>query len=353
VAVQNKPINRLIALGLFAVGSAGLFILDISNPPGIADGVGYAPLLVLCLWIGRQRAIYRGAFILTVLTISAEGFMHGVEIGNLNLVNRLIGLISIWTITAILIQRVKVEEYAKAAAISATKQAAQKQHFLSIMTHELRSPLNAIVGFSEVLTRDPVIKERRQLEEYVSAIYTSAMNLLEQVNDFLDFSKLEAGHQQPILEPMNVKILIDDAVIGLKHFARGAGIHIKVENAANLPPIFADGRMTLQCIVNLITNAIKFTDPPGEVAIRSFLENGHVVVSISDTGIGIPASDIPRLGAPFVQIRTKGDRARPGTGLGLSITKAFMDLQQGSMRIESIVGKGTTVHLSFRTATES
>jgi signal transduction histidine kinase len=182
----------------------------------------------------------------------------------------------------------------------------------------------------------------------VTAVHVSALHLLEQVNDFLDFSKLEAGQVQINLEPVDLAAVVDDAVSLAQFLAKQAGIEIVVEIAAGLPPAMADAKLATQGVVNLLSNAVKFTAAGGRIVIAAAIGDGRLTLSITDSGIGIARENLPKLAHPFVQIREPGSYARPGTGLGLSLTKAFMDLQGGTFALDSVVGKGTTASLSFR-----
>jgi cell cycle sensor histidine kinase DivJ len=241
-----------------------------------------------------------------------------------------------------------------------------KSRFLATMSHELRTPLNAIIGFSEMLQdEDALMIGAKQRHDYASLINESGHHLLSVVNGILDMSKIESGHFEITPEPVATKRVVAECCELLALRARAAGIDIVVEVAEALPAIVADRRALLQIMLNLLSNAVKFTNRGGTVTVTAKAESGqeidqeaghdeshqagHVVITVEDTGVGIGAEDLSRVGEPFFQARSSYDRRHDGTGLGVSIVKGLLALHGGWMDIESRVDEGTrvVVHLPF------
>ncbi|MEA2935225.1 MAG: two-component system, cell cycle sensor histidine kinase DivJ [Variibacter sp.] len=221
---------------------------------------------------------------------------------------------------------------------------AAKSRFLATMSHELRTPLNAVIGFSEMLLHEAAMNldaERRL--EYARLIHESGHHLLSVVNLVLDMSKIESGHFIITPEPFAPAAVIRSSCDLLTLKAREAGLDIVLDLPAALPEINADKRALKQILLNLLSNAVKFTERGGQVTVSASLEDGMLAVSVQDTGIGIAADDLPRVGDPFFQARSSYDRPYEGTGLGLSIVKGLVSLHGGAFVIESEPDKGTRV----------
>jgi two-component system, cell cycle sensor histidine kinase DivJ len=218
-----------------------------------------------------------------------------------------------------------------------------KTQFLAHMSHELRTPLNAIIGFSEILESGAIgdlAAGRRR--EYAKLIRVSGEHLLEVVNGILDMSKIESGMFAIVTEPVRVAPLIDGCCDMLGQQAAERGVSIIREIPEVLPEIAADIRACRQILLNLLSNAIKFTDRGGAIAVGASVEGNTMALFVRDTGIGIAAEDLPRLGTPFVQAEPGDRRHHEGTGLGLSMVKGLTALHGGRLVIESKPGVGTT-----------
>jgi cell cycle sensor histidine kinase DivJ len=212
------------------------------------------------------------------------------------------------------------------------------------MSHELRTPLNAIIGFSEMLTNDgTLLIESNRRRDYAHLIYESGHHLLAVVNGILDMSKIETGHFEITPEPCRPRQIIDDCCEMLELKAREAGVKVVVDLAPNLPEFVTDKRSLNQIMLNLLTNAIRFTGRGGTVTVSAVQDGQALAVSVADTGVGISADDLPRVGDPFFQARSSYDRRHDGTGLGLSIVKGLLALQGGDLAIASRIGEGTRV----------
>ncbi len=231
------------------------------------------------------------------------------------------------------------EEKAKAEHAAHTKSA-----FLANMSHELRTPLNAINGFSEILSNElygPMGDER--YKGYAQDILTSGQHLLDMINDILDMAKIEAGKMTIDPQPIDPVDPVDAAVRMIRRKAEDKEIEMVLDAQPNMPEIDADHRAIRQMVLNLISNAIKFTDAGGKITVAVEQRGPEIYVGVTDTGIGIPAEDLPRLATPFEQVSGTKDRNYEGTGLGLALTKSFAEMHGGRMILSSIEGEGTTV----------
>ena len=217
-----------------------------------------------------------------------------------------------------------------------------KSAFLATMTHELRTPLNAIIGFSEILHRELLIRSREPKHaDYCRAIHQSGEHLLSLVKDLLDVSKIESGKFSVAEEPFALRDIARSAVETLYPLAQQKSLRIDLKLAADLPELLADRRATKQILINLVSNACKFTEAGGVITVTAEETDGTIEMVVSDTGIGIAPEHLSKIGQPFYQIETAYSRQNEGAGLGLSIVRGLAELQGGTLRIESTVGVGS------------
>jgi signal transduction histidine kinase len=226
-----------------------------------------------------------------------------------------------------------------------------KSMFLANMSHELRTPLNAVIGFAEVMQKEmfgPL--GDAHYSEYTGMIQSAGLHLLELINDVLDMSKIEAGKFEIQRETVGVGALLQDCVEMMRERAEVAGVSLVAEVPAS--PIWADvdRKAIKQILFNLLSNAIKFTPSGGRVVATAAAVNGTAILSVSDTGIGIPADQLSRLGNPFVQLRNHAGISHVGTGLGLALVRSLVELHHGRFQIESVEGAGTTVTIRISAA---
>jgi PAS domain S-box-containing protein len=246
-------------------------------------------------------------------------------------------------------ERSLAAERLRQAKNAAEAASAAKSKFLAHMSHELRTPLNAIIGFATILADQPAGRpDPVKTAEYARDIRESGMHLLALINDILDLSKIEAG-KMTMDETQVVVPLVLDVVLRLVRSRAEAGrIVIETSVDDDLPGLHADEMHMRQIVVNLVSNAIKFTPPGGRVAVRGWrTDDGAVAISVSDTGVGMAEADLARLGTPFYRTEARDGRNPEGTGLGLSLTKEMVKLHGGALAITSELGRGTTVTVTF------
>jgi cell cycle sensor histidine kinase DivJ len=223
-----------------------------------------------------------------------------------------------------------------------------KGRFLAAVSHELRTPLNAIIGFSDMLLHEMFgpFGDARQ-KEYVGLVRDSGQHLLEVVNSILDVSKIEAGSYTTNPEPFRFREAVDmcRSMMSLQAKDKKIGLHVEV--AAETGEIHADKRAVQQMLINLVSNAVKFTPEGGRVVIGGKRIGSRLHFWVSDTGIGIAEDDLCTIGKPFSQVQNDYTRQYEGTGLGLSLVKGLVALHEGTMAIESALGEGTTVTISL------
>jgi len=219
-----------------------------------------------------------------------------------------------------------------------------KRKFLATMSHELRTPLNAIIGFAELQAAEPYgpMGDPRYAE-YSQDIAKSANHLLALINDILDLTKLEAGRLDLADDMVDVATLIDESLAFFRTQAEGKGVVVTVEPPASPLMLRCDRRRLRQVLLNLMSNAIKFTPATGTVAISAERGGGGILLAVADTGIGMDVKQIPTALDSFGQLDNRLDRRYEGTGLGLPLTKRLVELHGGDLRIESRVGDGTRV----------
>jgi PAS domain S-box-containing protein len=225
-----------------------------------------------------------------------------------------------------------------------------KSEFLANMSHELRTPLNAIIGFSTLMYDGKVGPVCDQHKEYLGDIISSSSHLLQLINDVLDLAKIEAGKMELNVETFSIKDVIDEVYAAMKPLASKRNITIHIEVSGDTELITLDQRKFKQVLYNLLSNAVKFSHDNGEVKIAALREQDQIRLRVEDFGIGIKSDDLPRLFGQFQQLDAGTDRRYQGTGLGLALTRKIIELQQGSITVESELGKGSTFIVTIPSA---
>ncbi|GLS44834.1 PAS domain-containing sensor histidine kinase [Methylobacterium brachythecii] len=277
------------------------------------------------------------------LTIFAEMRAHRIEAG--------LGGAAAATVVAV--TRDVSEHHRHAAELDKARADAEradavKSRFLATVTHELRTPLNAIIGFSEVLGGEgacTITAERSK--EYADIIASSGRHLLGVVNTLLDMSRIQSGHFDFDPEMLDVSELVNGCCDLMQMKADGAGIRLVRGVIPHGAVLTADARACRQVLINLISNAVKFTPKGGRIEVGVRSGGNYLDLVVGDTGCGIAEADLPRIGDPFFQANGGYERAHEGTGLGLSVVRGLVGLHGGSVSIESAPGLGTTVSVTL------
>ena len=217
-----------------------------------------------------------------------------------------------------------------------------KSAFLANMSHELRTPLNAVIGFSEVLLEKVFGELNEKQDEYLNDIHGSGKHLLSLINDILDLSKIEAGRLDLSPSSFELPVTIDNALVLMRDRARRAGVKISQVVDGGVGTMTADERKLKQILINLLTNAVKFTKDGGSVTLRAQRLDDDVEIAVTDTGIGIAPKDRDVIFEEFRQAGDEWARNKEGTGLGLALTKRLVELHGGRIRVESELGRGST-----------
>src|SRR5689334_5435348 len=226
---------------------------------------------------------------------------------------------------------------------------ASKTTFLANMSHELRTPLNAILGFSEIIAQEcfgPVGSERYR--DYAGDIHASGAHLLSLINDLLDVAKIEAGRMDIAPHPLDPARVFDIALklISTKAREKDQSLVISVEPGA--PPLYADERAVKQMLINLVSNAVKFTPQGGRIeVVGSRAANGDFQIMVRDNGPGIPREKLDQIFTPFNQVDNRFDRQAGGTGLGLALVRGLAELHGGRAWMESEFGRGCSVFVTL------
>lgn len=246
----------------------------------------------------------------------------------------------------------KVQERTRAleaAKLHAEESDHLKSAFLASMSHELRTPLNSIIGFSGILLQEKVGELNVEQKKQLKIVKNSSSHLLDLINDVLDISKIESGHLTVSPEKFNVELWVGMACSALRPLAEKKGLSLEHDIESDIPDVYSDKRRVEQILINLINNAIKFTDEGG-VKVYCFPDDQTLVMKVVDTGIGIKEEDFDTIFSTFRQVGGEINANIEGTGLGLSICRKLAELLGGSITVESTVGKGSsfTVRLPFK-----
>lgn len=221
-----------------------------------------------------------------------------------------------------------------------------KSAFLAIMSHELRTPLNSIIGFSGILLQELPGKLNEEQKKQLTVVKKASTHLLSLINDVLDISKIEAGQFNLVFQTFNLRESLSNTIKALLPIAEKKGIELSFRISEDLCEVYGDQRRIDQIVLNLVSNAIKFTEK-GSVSIEGFKDKGICHILVKDTGIGIKAEDIGKLFTPFSQLDTGLSRKYDGTGLGLSICKKILLLMQGDITVSSEPGLGSSFEVRF------
>jgi len=222
-----------------------------------------------------------------------------------------------------------------------------KSEFLAHMSHDLRTPLNVVIGYSEVITGEVLggYEAWPRYREYANDIRQSGEFLLALIDDILDIARVESGSVTLQPEPVDMGAVVTDTVTRLRRIAEGDGVTLIMAPVGEIGTIMADRRAIEQIVQNLVSNAIKFTPAGHRAGVRLARQSGAVLIDVWDEGIGIAEAEIPLLGEPFRRIGRADVAEKPGTGLGIAIVRNLVGLHGGTLTFESTLGVGTTAHV--------
>jgi len=362
----NKIGQHIVPVTAMAIAGVGIILMTLVMPSPKNETYYVGILLVVAFFCNMPLLRFYHALIVSSFLIVSYALVAGVlnPIPGAVLLNNLFFFISmtLWSLWTNYWHQLYArqdyshtrklrEESAKISALFHEAEAANraKSEFLAIMSHELRTPLNAILGFSDMMrTGIHGEIENDEYQEYLNHIHESGSHLLRLITDILDLSKADAGKLEVRENLVDIGATI--RVVGdmLKPLADKGGVTLRMNVPEITPVLKADERMVRQILINLISNAVKFTAKDGSVTVSAAgAEDGGFAVAIADTGIGIAEEDIPRILQPFIQVDSALNRRYEGTGLGLPLANKLMEAHGGTLKITSEVGKGTTVTVTF------
>lgn len=373
-----RPQNGYVLMGLFGAVAAAVVLLIAWDlfPTGFVEGEGLTPfkvyseyVIVLTL-VAALVALYRcrGPISRTektlisvsiAMTICAElAFTYYVGVFDLsNLAGHIFKLFSFWFIFRAIVLTNLEHPYAllrenegnlrKALAVADRANKA-KSDFLANMSHEIRTPLNAVIGFSQMLQSDVSgYSTPRKKAEYAENILTSGRHLHRLIGDILDLSKIEAGEMDLDEEDVDVKAVADECLVMMSDHVTRKRITLSSTVPDGLPRLHADRLRVKQILLNLLSNAAKFTPVGGAIEVAAVLEQGAMVLRVRDTGIGIATSHQERIFAPFNQSADSYTRTDEGAGLGLPLVRSLVALHGATIELDSQPGVGTTAVVRF------
>jgi GAF domain-containing protein len=322
-----------------AVGRAGT-LREPVQIPNIAEAGGYASRVKDALVAGGYRA-------LLAVPLLSEDEVVGALVVNRRApgefaprVVELLRTFATQSAVAIVNARLFREIEDKSRELEAANR--HKDEFLASMSHELRTPLNAVIGFSEVLLERMFGEVNPKQEEYLNDILVSGRHLLSLINDILDLAKIEAGRMELDVEEFDLAPAIDNALVLIRERATRKGLALDTRLASGLGSVRGDQRKIKQVLVNLLSNAVKFTPEGGRIEVRAERVDGHVEVSVADTGIGIAPEDHEAVFEEFRQVGADYAKKHEGTGLGLALSRKFVELHGGRIWLKSQPGEGST-----------
>ncbi|TVQ84914.1 MAG: PAS domain-containing sensor histidine kinase [Micavibrio sp.] len=252
---------------------------------------------------------------------------------------------NIWDVTT----RREADDALKTAKMQAELTSRARIEFMANMSHELRTPLNAVIGFSEIIRNEvmgPIQQEA--YKEYAQDIHNSGKQLLNIINDILELSQIEIGDRELKEKSFPMERVVKSVLSLLDHKIKEGHLRVAVNVPEDLPHIFAEELAMKQTLMNVVSNCVKFTPEGGKIEISASVdEEGHMVLDISDTGVGMTEEELAKAMQPFGQVATDLDRENSGTGLGLSIVQALVELHKGRLLVQSRKGEGTNVKIVF------
>lgn len=352
-----------LSVATLAAGGGIIAMTAVAGPP--ANEWYYAGLIIVVMYAAsliRLRFLYAGTLALGMFLAYQPVALFVNPIPSLKLLSNdffLVMAISVSVFASYALEyyarrdfadrRLLTEEKERSETLMEKAQAANhaKSEFLASVSHELRTPLNAVIGFSEILMRQllgPIGSERYR--SYAEDIHTSSSHLLNIINDILDLSKAEANQLTLDEEEMDLHEVLENALRMVRGDAARKSVTVSHKFSGAGPSVLADRRLLSQLVINLASNAVKFTPENGAVVLSVSVDSENaVLITIADNGIGIAEEDIPLVMEPFVQVESSQSREQGGTGLGLPLSKKIAELHGAAFTLESELGRGTIVKI--------
>lgn len=330
-----------LLISVFALGGSQLLIMRYRVSR-------YGPLAALTAFLSAVIVIYQLSHLLpgtlgwSVSIFGKQGAFPGLAVS-------VMALVAVFFLERLLTLRRQAAEELNSAMERAALAERAKVEFLANMSHELRTPLNAIMGFSDAMRLEllgPL--GHGQYRDYAKHIHDSGTKLWSLVSDILDLSRMEAGEFEIVDQEVDVLATVNGALQMTTERAETAGVELLARCSANPATIRADGRALTQILLNLLSNAIKFTKKGGSITVRTDLaDDGGFILAVSDTGMGIAQGDLRKTLTNFGQVDGSLNRKFEGAGLGLPLCRRLAELHGGGLQIESEIGVGTTVTVTF------
>jgi two-component system cell cycle sensor histidine kinase PleC len=341
--VDGQPLDQMLLVLVLACSMAGTIALCASHPAiAVATLTIHAAFLIGPAALAHDHLDTMLALLGGMFTVLISGQLFTLSIGT----GKLLLLEHERTQLVHNLRAAKSESDRERGLAKSAGRA--KSQFLSNMNHELRTPMNAILGFSEIIQSKAFGNDVEKYVEYAGIIHDSGKHLLSLIDDMLDLAKIEAGKLSLKEADVDLCYVIENAIANQEVVARQAQLTLSMRIARGLPRIFADERGIRQIVVNLLSNAIKFTPPEGHVTVFARAEaDGGIAFGVEDTGVGIAAEDRDHVFERFGHGRHDITMDKKGTGLGLAIVKGFAEAHDGNVMLESKIGDGTrvTVHI--------
>jgi signal transduction histidine kinase len=347
---QNFSLRDNIVIFACGMMTLAIFCFDLETPADdVSIGFVYDSVIFLTFLIRQGNFHFFYATIATILILMGCFFpLPEWNEAPVFFANRSLAILSVWLIAYLVHYRTKAEAALLKSLETSQLASHSKSQFLASMSHELRSPLTGILGFSEIIKSEMLgtITNRRYVE-YAGYIHQSGEHMLSLINDILDIAKIEAGRMELDQELINVQTLLEYITDLSSNRVSEKGLTLSVDGAESLQ-LHADVRAVKQMAFNLLSNAIKFTPTGGHIAVTAAAAvDGGIILAFQDTGIGMSQETIGRLMRPFEQADNRFAVTEKGSGLGLSLVKGLMELHHGQLTIESAVGQGSTFTLHF------
>lgn len=356
--LENLPVGIVIKdkdLRFEAVNKTYLDWNNISSDELIGkrleDLPGYQPDNDFDLVKEHEQALLRGEDSVERLSMRtfADGNPHVIRVTKFPIHDASGEIAKIGSVSVDITEQINIQEKLEATNKRLDAANRAKSEFLAHMSHELRTPLNSVIGFSDMMRSETMGRLGNQTYlSYAGYIHNSASYLLDMINDILDISKIEAGELHIEDTPVNLVDLIEESLTLASELVSEKSLDVSSVIEDDIPRLLADERMVKQVLVNLLSNAQKFTPDGGRIVISAKCDQDQkILLSVKDTGIGIDERDIPRALEPFEQVRQSANLSHSGTGLGLSLSKKLVELHGAEMFVRSQLGKGTTVTVMF------